>query len=61
MHRRTSRTSGPAALPDMFEPSWYTAKLLSLLAEAVAALALVILLLAGRPGHGKHKIGIVHT
>jgi hypothetical protein len=48
-------------LPDMFEPSWYTAKLLSLLAEAAAALASVILLLAGRSGHGKHKIGIVRT
>ena len=45
----------------MFEPRWYTAKLLSLLAEAVAALALVILLLAGRPGRGKHKIGTIHT
>jgi hypothetical protein len=38
------------------EPSWDGAKRLSLLAEAVAAaLALVILLLAGRPGHGKRK------
>jgi hypothetical protein len=45
----------------MFEPSWYTAKLRSLLAKAVAALASVIRLLVGCPGPGKHKIVSVHT
>jgi hypothetical protein len=41
---------GPVAgLPDMFEPIWYPEKLLSLVAELLASLALVVLLLVGRP------------
>jgi hypothetical protein len=50
--------------PDMYEPVWYGRKVLTVVAQAVAALASLYLLLAPRPGrigagrgsHGRHRV-----
>lgn len=48
-------------LPDMFDPTWYPEKTLSLVAEAIAAAAAGTLLLAVRPRRGTPHGGASRT
>lgn len=53
---------GPVGpLPDMFDPTWYPEKTLSLVAEAIAATAAGTLLLAVRPRRGTSPGGASRT